>query len=81
GDLVFIFGGVVPFVWIAWLGVRYRIKGTTQDVPMEALFVEAQPAGAVGGTSDAGVDGATPESGYGSGYRRRVADQDGENLS
>ncbi|MEB0003638.1 cbb3-type cytochrome c oxidase subunit I [Cryobacterium sp. RTC2.1] len=79
GDLVFIFGGVVPFVWIAWLGVRYRIKGTTQDVPMEALFVEAQPAGAVGGTSDAGVDGATPESGYGSGYRRRVADQDGEN--
>ena len=29
GDFLFILGGVLPFVWIAWLGVRYGIKATT----------------------------------------------------
>jgi nitric oxide reductase subunit B len=73
GDLVFIFGGVVPFVWIAWLGVRYRIKGTTQDVPMEALFVEAQSVPAFG------ADDTVPDDVYGTGYRTRATEEDGRN--
>jgi nitric oxide reductase subunit B len=63
GDIVFIVGGVMPFVWITWLGVRYRIKATTHDVPMEALFVEAVPTGATV------TGGAEPTSGYSSDYR------------
>ena len=27
GDLVFIGGGVLPFLWLCWLGVRYRVGG------------------------------------------------------
>jgi nitric oxide reductase subunit B len=42
GDVVFIGGGVLPFLWIAWLGVRHRIPSTTHDVPIEALFVEEE---------------------------------------
>lgn len=41
GDIVFIGGGVLPFLWITWLGVRHRISSTTHEVPTEALFVEA----------------------------------------
>ncbi|TFC91553.1 nitric-oxide reductase large subunit [Cryobacterium sinapicolor] len=63
GDIVFIVGGVMPFVWITWLGVRYRIKATTHDVPMEALFVEAVPTGATF------TGGAEPTSGYSSDHR------------
>jgi nitric oxide reductase subunit B len=42
GDVIFIGGGILPFLWIAWLGVRYRIASTTHDVPVEALFVEEE---------------------------------------
>jgi nitric oxide reductase subunit B len=42
GDVLFIGGGVIPFLWITWLGVRYRIKSTTHEVPVEALFVEEE---------------------------------------
>ncbi len=42
GDIIFIGGGVLPFLWITWLGVRYRIKSTTHEVPTEALFVEEE---------------------------------------
>jgi len=40
GDIVFIVGGILPFVWIAWLGVRYAIKATTHTMEPETLFVE-----------------------------------------
>jgi nitric oxide reductase subunit B len=43
GDIVFIGGGVLPFLWITWLGVRYRIRSTTHEVPEESLFVEERP--------------------------------------
>jgi nitric oxide reductase subunit B len=46
GDIVFIVGGVLPFLWIAWLGVRHGIAATTHEVPTEALFVEEQPLAA-----------------------------------
>ncbi|MCT9933700.1 cbb3-type cytochrome c oxidase subunit I [Planotetraspora sp. A-T 1434] len=31
GDLVFIIGGVLPFCWIAWLGVRHRGRQAPTD--------------------------------------------------
>ena len=41
GDVVFIGGGVLPFLYICWLGVRYRVSGPTgQDEPDEVLFTE-----------------------------------------
>ena len=40
GDVVFILGGVLPFLWIAWVGVRHAIKATTHTLPAETLFVE-----------------------------------------
>ncbi|GAA4285656.1 cbb3-type cytochrome c oxidase subunit I [Georgenia daeguensis] len=49
GDLIFIIGGVLPFLWITWLGVRHRIRSTSLEIPVEQLFVEEQPVGP-GGT-------------------------------
>jgi nitric oxide reductase subunit B len=43
GDFVFILGGVLPFLWITWLGVRHGIKATTTEMPPETLFVEEHP--------------------------------------
>ncbi|MDI6912072.1 cbb3-type cytochrome c oxidase subunit I [Nocardioides sp.] len=40
GDLILILGGVLPFLWITWLGVRHGIKATTDTLPPETLFVE-----------------------------------------
>ena len=54
GDVVFIVGGVLPFLWITWLGVRYRIRSTTLEVPQEALFVEEEPVGVVAEGGEAG---------------------------
>ena len=64
GDIIFIVGGVLPFLWITWLGIRYRIKATTYEVPIETLFVEETPV-------DEGTPaGATlPSSRYGSDRR------------
>ncbi len=47
GDLIFILAGVLPFVWIAWLGVRYARPATTHDVPIEALYTDLDPSAAV----------------------------------
>ena len=70
GDIIFIVGGVLPFLWITWLGVRYRIKATTYEVPMESLFVEAQPGAAAGG------DAVKPNFTYSSDDRRRNENDD-----
>src|SRR5690625_76251 len=40
GDVIFIVGGILPFVWICWLGVRYGIKATVTRMEPETLFVE-----------------------------------------
>jgi nitric oxide reductase subunit B len=46
GDVVFIVGGVLPLLYICWLGVRYQVKGRTQPAqPVEILFTEIVPAG------------------------------------
>lgn len=39
GDIALIVG-VLPFLWITWLGVRHGIKATTHTLEPETLFVE-----------------------------------------
>jgi nitric oxide reductase subunit B len=40
GDIVFIGGGVVPLLYICYIGVRHRVKRTTTEEPDEILFTE-----------------------------------------
>ena len=40
GDILFIAGGVVPLLYICYLGVRHRVKATTREEPEEILFTE-----------------------------------------
>ncbi len=67
GDVILIAGGVLPFVWITWLGIRYGIKATTHDVPIEALFVEEQPA--MAGNVEPPIEEDAPRSRYASDRR------------
>jgi nitric oxide reductase subunit B len=47
GDLVFIFGGAVPALYIAYLGIRHTVKRVTLEEPDDILFTELdQPEGA-----------------------------------
>ena len=49
GDVVFIVGGVLPFIWICWLGVRYRTRASTLELPEDVLYSESeQPSEPVG---------------------------------
>lgn len=43
GDVIMIVGGVLPFLWLTWLGVRYGIKATATELPAEMLYVEEHP--------------------------------------
>jgi nitric oxide reductase subunit B len=46
GDIVFIVGGALPALYIAYLGIRHTVKQVTLDEPDDILFTElAQPAG------------------------------------
>lgn len=41
GDLIFILGGVLPFLWIAWQAVRsFRGGRSTQEMPGQPLYSE-----------------------------------------
>ena len=40
GDVVFIVGGALPFLWICWLGVRHRKRNQVMDEPEDVLFTE-----------------------------------------
>ncbi|WP_121251716.1 nitric-oxide reductase large subunit [Nocardioides ferulae] len=72
GDVIFLIGGVLPFLWITWLGVRHGIKATATTLPPETLYVEEHPEaaedrtgrpGGVGGpryASDRREDEASP---------------------
>ena len=45
GDVLFIVGGVLPLLYICWLGVRYPVKRVTLEEPEEILFTEVtEPA-------------------------------------
>jgi nitric oxide reductase subunit B len=48
GDVLFILGGVLPFLWICWLGVRHRVATVVLEEPADVLFTdisEPVPAG------------------------------------
>jgi nitric oxide reductase subunit B len=40
GDLVFIFGGALPILYLSYLGVRHMRPGTTNEEPKDILFTE-----------------------------------------
>jgi nitric oxide reductase subunit B len=40
GDILFIGGGVLPLLYICFLGVRYRVSKVTQEEPGDILFTE-----------------------------------------
>jgi nitric oxide reductase subunit B len=45
--VLFIVGGVLPFLWIAWLGIRhFRTGEVTHEMPEDVLFTELEPVGA-----------------------------------
>ncbi|WP_201407942.1 hypothetical protein, partial [Mycobacterium intracellulare] len=42
GDVILIVGGVLPFVWIAWIALRNFRSGTTaQELPESPLYTQA----------------------------------------
>ncbi len=46
GDVVFITGGAIPTLYIAWLGIRHTVKQVTYDEPDDILFtVVSEPEG------------------------------------
>ena len=49
GDVLFIVGGVLPLLYLCWLGVRGRIAPTTLEEPEEVLFVTVTEPEVVGG--------------------------------
>ena len=54
GDLVFIFGGCLPFLWIAWQGLRHFRRGEpVYELPQDVLFTEHQPVDATPGAKGA----------------------------
>jgi nitric oxide reductase subunit B len=60
GDVVFMVGGVLPLIWMAWLGIRYRSKKTrSPEDPAEALlFTEIVPDDTSGDCGDPDVEAA-----------------------
>lgn len=40
GDIVFIAGGAIPVLYIAYLGIRHTVKRVTLDEPEDILFTE-----------------------------------------
>jgi nitric oxide reductase subunit B len=46
GDVVFIVGGALPFLWICWLAVRYRTNNLVMEEPDDMLFTESAEPGA-----------------------------------
>jgi len=48
-DLVFILGGAIPALYIAYLGIRHTVKQVTYEEPDNILFTEVhEPQGVVG---------------------------------
>lgn len=53
GDVIFILAGCLPFLYIAFQGLRYaRFRQTTQELPQDSLFTEQQPISADGSRPD-----------------------------
>ncbi|MFJ8578351.1 nitric-oxide reductase large subunit [Micromonospora sp. NPDC093277] len=58
GDVVFMVGGVLPLLWMAWLGIRHRVSRTRspEEPPETLLFTEIVPDGHSADGGD-GLDG------------------------
>ena len=54
GDIVFIAGGAVPALYIAYIGIRHTVKRVTLEEPVDILFTEIAGADA---EADEGVRG------------------------
>lgn len=67
GDTVFIVGGILPFLWITWLGIRSRIRTSDED-PQEGSFLE-EGAALVGAPSAEPAQSGQRPSGYASDRR------------
>ena len=53
GDILFIVGGALPALYIAYLGIRYTVKRVTLEQPDDILFTEiGQPEGYPGIAAD-----------------------------
>ena len=53
GDIVFIAGGALPALYIAYLGIRHTVKHVTLDVPDDILFTEVHEPEGVASATDA----------------------------
>ena len=54
GDIVFIAGGAIPALYIAYLGIRHTVKRVTLEEPEDILFTEiAAPQGGRRGAEEA----------------------------
>jgi nitric oxide reductase subunit B len=46
GDVLFIAGGVLPLLYLCYLGVRHTVPHVTMEEPEDILFTEiSEPAG------------------------------------
>ncbi|HET6667317.1 MAG TPA: cbb3-type cytochrome c oxidase subunit I [Intrasporangium sp.] len=75
GDVILLVPGILPFLWIAFLGIRYGIKATATVMEPETLFVEEHPEAREDRTGE-----LVPSSRYASDRRTDVLgeDPDGE---
>jgi nitric oxide reductase subunit B len=53
GDVVFIVGGALPALYIAYLGIRHTVKHVTLDEPDDILFTEVHEPEGVAAATDA----------------------------
>jgi nitric oxide reductase subunit B len=40
GDAIFIAGGVLPLLYLCWMGIRYTVPATTREEPANVLFAD-----------------------------------------
>jgi nitric oxide reductase subunit B len=53
GDIVFIGGGVIPVLYITYVGIRHTVKRTVLEEPEDILFTEiSEPAGVQATTAE-----------------------------
>lgn len=76
GDVLFLGPGILPFLWIAFLGIRYGIKATATVMEPETLFVEEHPEAREDRTGE-----LVPPSRYASDRRTDVAVDDPDDGS
>src|SRR5262245_46465765 len=48
GDLIFIVGGAIPTLYIAYLAIRYTVKQVTLEEPEDILFTEVHEPAEIG---------------------------------